>query len=73
MFREEIFKYFRERGETIDRRITRWLEVSNENGLSEFPLIEASRSFRITLADLLEAFRKQLEAFHKTPDPTHSI
>lgn len=64
VFCDEIFKHFRERGQSIIRRITSWMDISNENELPEFQLLPASRGFRTKLETLIVNFRKQLEVIH---------
>lgn len=67
VFRDEIVKHFRERGESMCNRIQSWMdmstaEVETNAQQPEFSLVPASRGFCLKLVGLLENFRNKLEA-----------
>ncbi|KAG4067201.1 hypothetical protein HA402_000192 [Bradysia odoriphaga] len=71
VFRDEIIKHFRERGEKMCNRIKNWMDMSTTATVStnaqqpDFSLVPASRGFCLKLVGLLENFRNKLEAMNQ--------
>ncbi len=70
VFRDEIIKHFRERGERMCSRIKSWMDMSTavadiQAQQPEFSLVPASRGFCLKLVGLLENFRNKLEAMNQ--------
>lgn len=78
VFRDEIIKHFRERGESMCKRIKSWMDMSTAANIRteiaqeppEFSLVPASRGFCLKLVGLLENFRNKLEAMNQLPAPS---
>ncbi|KAJ6622674.1 (E3-independent) E2 ubiquitin-conjugating enzyme [Pseudolycoriella hygida] len=69
VFRDEIIKYLRERGEVMCNRIKGWMDLSTDHVQTnsqqpEFSLVPASRGFCLKLVGLLDDFRNKLEAMN---------
>lgn len=73
VFRDEIMRHFRERGESMCNRIQSWMDMStadvetidDDAQQPEFSLVPASRGFCLKLVGLLENFRNKLGAMNQ--------
>lgn len=71
VFRDEIIKHFRDRGEKMCNRIKNWMDMSTVATMPtnaqqpDFSLVPASRGFCLKLVGLLENFRNKLEAMNQ--------
>lgn len=68
VFRDEIVKHFRARGESMCNRIKSWMDMSTATVQTtdaqqpDFSLVPASRGFCLKLVGLLDKFRSKIEA-----------